>query len=213
VAAGDLSPSTAFWVGVGFICLANLGSWLLGVGFAVASLAYSGLMAAYNLGLKDVVIVDVFAIAAGFVIRAAAGAVAVDVSISPWLLTCTMLLALLISFGKRRHELASLGTAALHRRNLDSYSLPLLDQAVGVTAAGTLIAYAVYTFDADSAPRDHRMMLTIPIVAYGIFRYLYLLYRRGEGGAPEWMLLTDRGLLASIAIWGLASAALFYLRF
>lgn len=211
VAAGDLSEVTAFRVGVGSIAMANAGALLLGSGFLLAVSAYSLLMVAYNLGLKDVVIVDVLAIAGGFVLRAAAGAIAVDVSISPWLLTCTMLLALLISFGKRRNEFVSLGMPTLHRRNLEMYSLPLLDQAVAVTAAGTLIAYAVYTFDADSAPRDHRMMLTIPMVAYGIFRYLYLIYRRGEGGAPEWMLLTDRALLAAVVAWSLVSAALFYL--
>ncbi|MGH2615484.1 MAG: decaprenyl-phosphate phosphoribosyltransferase, partial [Thermomicrobiales bacterium] len=165
----------------------------------------------YNLGLKQIVIIDVFAIASGFVLRAAGGAVAVDVSISPWLLVCTLLLALFLGFGKRRHELVTLEGAALHRRNLDSYSRELLDQSVAVTAAGTLIAYAVYTFDSDTAPFDHRMMLTVPIVAYGVFRYLFLLYRRDMGGAPESMLLSDRPLLASVGAWSVASALLFYL--
>jgi 4-hydroxybenzoate polyprenyltransferase len=212
VAAGELSEPVAFGVGVVLIVLANAGAIVLGYGFMAAVAAYTLLMASYNLGLKDAVIVDVLAIAGGFVLRAAAGAVAVDVSISPWLLTCTMLLALLISFGKRRNELVSLGATPAHRRTLEMYSQPLLDQAVAVTAAGTLIAYAVYTIDADSGPPDHRMMVTAPIVAYGIFRYLYLIYRRGEGGAPEWMLLTDRGLLAAVLAWGLVSAALFYFR-
>jgi 4-hydroxybenzoate polyprenyltransferase len=210
VPAGDLAPGTAVFAGVVLVVLAIAGSALLSRDLSLVFLAYASLMAAYNLGLKEVVIVDVFAIAAGFVLRAVGGAIAVNVSISPWLLMCTMLLALLIGFGKRRHELVALDNAAGHRRNLNLYNRPMLDQAVAVTAAGTLIAYAVYTFDSESAQYHHRMMVTIPIVAYSVFRYLYLLYRRGQGGAPETMLLTDRPLLASVASWAAASAFLFY---
>jgi 4-hydroxybenzoate polyprenyltransferase len=210
VPAGDLAPGTAVFAGVVLVVFAIAGSALLSRDLSLVFLAYASLMAAYNLGLKEVVIVDVFAIAAGFVLRAVGGAIAVNVSISPWLLMCTMLLALLIGFGKRRHELVALDNAAEHRRNLNLYNRPMLDQAVAVTAAGTLIAYAVYTFDSESAQYHHRMMVTIPIVAYSVFRYLYLLYRRGQGGAPETMLLTDRPLLASVASWAAASAFLFY---
>jgi 4-hydroxybenzoate polyprenyltransferase len=211
VAAGELAPSHAGALGISLVVVAIIGSALLGIGFLLVAVTYAALMAAYNLGMKQIVIVDVFAIAAGFVLRAAGGAVAVDVSISPWLLICTMLLALLIGFGKRRHELVALEEASRHRRNLDVYSRPMLDQAVAVTAAGTLIAYAVYTFESDAVPYDHRMMLTIPIVAYGIFRYLYLLYQRGEGGSPETLLLSDRALLAAVTIWGVSSMFIFYL--
>lgn len=211
VATGNLPTVVALRVGAGLIGLALVAATLLGIPFLIAVAAYSILMTAYNLYLKQIVIVDVLAIAAGFVIRAAAGAIAVDVTISPWLLTCTLLLALLIGFGKRRFELVSLEEATKHRRNLESYSRPLLDQAVAVTAAGTFVAYIVYTFDAESAPQDHRMMLTIPIVAYGIFRYLHLLYRGGDGGAPETLLLTDRGLLAALTLWGVLSTMVFYL--
>jgi 4-hydroxybenzoate polyprenyltransferase len=210
VPAGELAPRTAALIGATLIVLAIVGSAFLSWGLSLVFLAYASLMAAYNLGLKEIVIVDVFAIAAGFVLRAIGGAIAVDVSISPWLLMCTVLLALLIGFGKRRYELAALENAAEHRRNLNLYNRPLLDQAVAVTAAGTLIAYAVYTFDSESAQYHHRMMLTVPVVAYGIFRYLYLLYLGGQGGAPETMLLTDRPLLASVAAWAVASAFLFY---
>jgi 4-hydroxybenzoate polyprenyltransferase len=210
VAAGELAPWTAVFAGVVLVVSAIAGSALLSRDLSLVFLAYASLMAAYNLGLKEVVIVDVFAIAAGFVLRAVGGAIAVNVSISPWLLMCTMLLALLIGFGKRRHELVALDNATEHRRNLNLYNRPMLDQAVAVTAAGTLIAYAVYTFDSESAQYHHRMMVTIPIVAYSVFRYLYLLYRRGQGGAPETMLLTDRPLLASVASWAAASAFLFY---
>jgi len=210
VPAGELQPRTAAVVGAALIVLAIAGSVLLNWSLTLVFLAYASLMAAYNLGLKEIVIVDVFAIAAGFVLRAVGGAIAVDVSISPWLLVCTMLLALLIGFGKRRHELAALENAAAHRRNLDLYNRPMLDQAVAVAAAGTLIAYAVYTFDSESAQYHHRMMLTIPIVAYGVFRYLYLLYLGDQGGTPETMLLADRPLLSSVAAWAGASAFLFY---
>jgi 4-hydroxybenzoate polyprenyltransferase len=210
VPAGELLPRTAAIVGAILIILAIVASALLTKGLLLVFLAYSTLMAAYNLGLKEIVILDVFAIAAGFVLRAVGGAIAVEVSISPWLLMCTMLLALLIGFGKRRYELAALDNATGHRRNLSLYNRTMLDQAVAVTAAGTLIAYAVYTFDSDSAQYHHRMMLTVPIVAYAVFRYLYLLLLGGQGGAPETMLLTDRPLLASVAAWTAVSAFLFY---
>jgi 4-hydroxybenzoate polyprenyltransferase len=211
VASGALAADIAMRAGIGLIAFAIAAAGLLGLDFLMTTVAYTALMAAYNFGLKQIVIIDVLVIATGFVIRAAAGAVAVEVVISPWLLTCTMLVALLIGFGKRRYELTTLDDAVRHRRNLESYSRSLLDQAVAVTAAGTLVVYAVYTFDAESAPADHRMMLTIPIVAYGIFRYLHLLYRRGGGGAPETLLLTDCGMLVAVTSWGLISAMLFYL--
>jgi 4-hydroxybenzoate polyprenyltransferase len=211
VAAGELAPATAGAFAAILVAVALAAGAFVGIGFLLVLLAYAGLMAAYNLTLKHIVIIDVFAIAAGFVLRAVGGAIAVDVSISSWLLVCTMLLALLVGFGKRRYELTSLVDAAGHRRNLENYSPGLLDQAVAVTAAGTLIAYAVYTFDGDSVPANHGMMLTIPIVAYGVFRYLFLLYQRGSGGTPETMLLRDRGLFAAVVIWALTSTLIFYL--
>jgi 4-hydroxybenzoate polyprenyltransferase len=210
VAAGELAPRTAAVLGVLLILFAIAASALLSWSLMYVFLAYAGLMAAYNLGLKEIAIIDVFAIAGGFVLRAVGGAIVVDVSISPWLLVCTMLLALLIGFGKRRHELVVLNDARGHRRNLSVYNQAMLDQSVAVSAAGTLIAYAVYTFDSESAQNHHRMMLTIPFVAYGVFRYLYLLYLGGQGGAPETMLLTDRPLVAAVAAWATASALLFY---
>ena len=210
VAAGELAPQTAAVLGALLIVFAIAASALLSWSLMYVFLAYAGLMAAYNLGLKEIAIIDVLAIAGGFVLRAVGGAIVVDVSISPWLLVCTMLLALLIGFGKRRHELVVLNDARGHRRNLSVYNQAMLDQSVAVSAAGTLIAYAVYTFDSESAQNHHRMMLTIPFVAYGVFRYLYLLYLGGQGGAPETMLLTDRPLVAAVAAWVTASALLFY---
>jgi len=210
VAAGELAPRTAGVLGALLVAIAIMASALISWGLLLVFLAYASLMASYNFGLKEIAILDVFAIAAGFVLRAVAGAIAVDVSISPWLLVCTVLLALLIGFGKRRHELVALDNARVHRRNLGVYNQAMLDQSVAVTAAGTLIAYAVYTFDSESAQYHHRMMLTIPFVAYGVFRYLYLLYLGGQGGAPETMLLMDRPLVAAVATWAVVSAILFY---
>ena len=156
-------------------------------------------------------IVDVFAIAAGFVLRAVGGAVAIAVPISPWLYVCTMLLALFLGFGKRRHELATLQQEAVnHRANLASYSLPLLDQIIAVVASATVMAYSLYTFDAPNVPDNHAMMLTIPFVVYAIFRYLYLIYRRDLGGSPEVLLVTDRPLFLSIIGWALTSIAILY---
>jgi 4-hydroxybenzoate polyprenyltransferase len=211
IAAGELSPVLALATGIIFVVIAFIGSGLLSLAFLVVVLTYAGLMSAYNLGLKNAVIIDVFAIAGGFVLRAIGGAVAVDVSISPWLLLCTMLLALLIGFGKRRYELTSLPDAGLHRRNLEVYSRTMLDQAVAITAAGTLIAYAIYSFDTNNVIHDRRFMVTVPIVAYGVFRYLHVLYHQGRGGAPESLLVSDRAMLIAVLVWGMVSAVLLYL--
>jgi 4-hydroxybenzoate polyprenyltransferase len=168
-------------------------------------------MTAYTFRLKHMVLLDVFAIAAGFVLRAAGGAVAVAVPISPWLYVCTVLLALFIGFGKRRHELLLLESAAgAHRRNLDEYTPELLDQFILVTAAATIMAYSLYTFVATNVPSNHAMMLTIPFVLYAVFRYLFLIHRRGGGGSPEQLLLSDHALLASIALWGIACVVILY---
>jgi 4-hydroxybenzoate polyprenyltransferase len=212
VAAGAISARMAVAAAAVLLLVAGAGAAPLGASFFAVGAAYVGLMLAYSWGLKRVAIVDVLAIAIGFVLRAASGALAIDVTISPWLLICTMLLAMLLGFGKRRHELATLGNAAAHRRNLDDYTLPMLDQFVAVAAAATVMAYAVYTFDAPNAPNDHRMLLTVPFVLYAIFRYLFLIHARNEGGSPEALLLRDRPLAAAIVLWGAVCVALFYPR-
>jgi 4-hydroxybenzoate polyprenyltransferase len=211
VAARELSPRTACVVGAALVVVALAGSAFLGQTFLLVALSYAALMAAYNLVLKQIVILDVFAIAVGFVLRAMGGAIAVAVTISPWLLVCALVLALLLGFGKRRHELLSLEAAKGHRANLERYTERMLDQAVAVSAAGALLAYAVYTLDRESPAFNHRMVVTVPIVAYGIFRYLFLVYGRGKGGAPESMLLADRSLLGAVVMWSLTSVVLFYL--
>ena len=212
IAAGELSPRRAVAVALALFALALAASWFVRPAFLAVAAGYVALMVGYSLGLKRLVILDVFAIAAGFVIRAAAGAVAIAAAISPWLLVCTMLLALFLGFAKRRHEFTSLAAdAAGHRANLDSYSLPFLDQLIGIVASATVMAYAFYTFDAAAVPANHAMMLTIPIVTYALFRYLYLVHRRGLGGSPEALLFADRPLLLAIVAWGLSSVAILYL--
>lgn len=211
IAAGQLSARTALSTAGLLIAVGVVGSWLIRMELTVVVLGYLALMIAYSLGLKRMAILDVFAIATGFVLRAVAGAVAIAVTISPWLLVCTMLLALFLGFAKRRQELTLLPDAAAHRANLQDYSVPLLDQLIGICAAATVMAYAFYTFDAVAVPDNHSMMLTVPIVTYAIFRYLMLVERRNHGGSPEAVLFTDRPLLGSIVAWGLGSIVILYL--
>ena len=212
IAAGLITPSQAAAAAAVLFGIAVAGAWLVGVPLLAVVLAYVALMVAYSYGLKRLVILDVFAIAAGFVLRAVGGAVAIDVPVSPWLYLCTLLLALFIGFGKRRHELTSLEAEAVrHRANLEAYSVPLLDQITGVVASAIVMAYSLYTFDAPNVPSNQAMMLTIPFVVYAVFRYLYLTQRRDLGGAPEVLLFADRSLLACIVGWGVTSVAILYL--
>jgi 4-hydroxybenzoate polyprenyltransferase len=185
---------------------------LLEARFGAALIAYAVLQGAYSLTLKHVVILDVLAIAAGFVLRAAAGAWVISVPLSPWLLVCTILLALFLGLAKRRHELVLLaGAAGQHRAVLRGYSEPLLHDLLSVVSSATIMAYALYTFSAENLPSNHAMMLTIPFVLYGIFRYLYLVHQSNQGGSPELVLLKDTPLLASIVLWALTAAAILYL--
>jgi 4-hydroxybenzoate polyprenyltransferase len=167
--------------------------------FACTLASYLILMILYGLRLKHVVLLDVFIIAAGFALRILAGAVSVPVIISPWLYIVTIMLSLVLAFGKRRNELVLMeGQASNHRQILKEYSLPLLDQMITIVAATTIMAYSLYTFQA--RPGDYRLMFTIPLVLYGIFRYLYLVYVRKEGGSPEEVLLRDRHMLGTVVL-------------
>jgi 4-hydroxybenzoate polyprenyltransferase len=172
--------------------------------FAAAAAAYVVLLSAYSAWLKHVVIVDVLVVALGFVLRAAAGALAIGVAISGWLLICTVLLALFLALGKRRHEVLTLeGSAARHRPILAEYSASLLDQMIAVVTASTVTAYALYTMSPETVAKFHTSLLpaTLPFVLYGIFRYLYLLYRRHLGGNPSDMVVRDRPLLLNTLLW------------
>ncbi|MBA3824132.1 MAG: decaprenyl-phosphate phosphoribosyltransferase [Ktedonobacterales bacterium] len=169
--------------------------------FIISLVAYWALQVGYTLKMKHVVLLDVFAIAAGFVLRTLAGAVAVAVPISPWLYLCTVLLSLFLALGKRRQEALMLAEgAALHRASLSEYSLPLLDQLITIVTSGTIMAYSLYTFQSETAG-DRRLMVTIPFVIYGIFRYLYLMQVRREGGNPAEVLLRDRHMQVAIIGW------------
>ena len=213
VASGALPPGAA--VGFGVLLLAGClaAAFRLSPSFGLVALAYGALLTAYSVWLKHVVILDVLTVAAGFVLRAVAGAVAVDVEISGWLLICTILIALFLALGKRRHEYRSLtGDAAAHRPILAEYSEGFLDQMISVVTASTVTTYALYTMSPETVAKFHTRLLplTLPFVLYGIFRYLYLLYRRDLGGNPSDLLVTDRGLLLDALLWMLATLAIIY---
>jgi 4-hydroxybenzoate polyprenyltransferase len=211
IAAGEVSPPLAWSVAGLIVAGAIVGAIALQPALAAAIGLYFAVQVAYSFGLKHQVILDVFIIAAGFVIRAVAGAVAIRVPISPWLYVLIGLGALFLGFAKRRAEIMLLSeTAGRHRRVLEEYSATLLEEMIAVVTATTVMAYSLYTFSAENLPANHAMMLTIPFVLYGLFRYLYLIYRRNDGGSPDLLLLTDRPLLACIALWGLASIAILY---
>ncbi len=174
--------------------------------FGLVLLAYFLLQIAYTFRLKHVVIIDLFCIAGGFVLRALGGAAVLQVFITPWWLLCVLLLSLFLGLGKRRNELMVLeGEAAHHRKILQEYSPTLLDHLITIVVACTILVYSLATFDAPSVPREPFpfLMLTIPFVIYALFRYLYLIYQKGEGGTPEELLLKDRPFFFSIACWGL----------
>jgi 4-hydroxybenzoate polyprenyltransferase len=188
---------------LGFLVHPALGAILTG---------YLLVQIAYSFWLKDLVIIDVMLVAGGFLLRVAAGVPLVEAErFSPWLYICMTLLALLIGFGKRRHELVLLeGNAAEHRQALRHYNLSMLDHIISIVTASTLLAYALYTFSAPNLPRNHTMMLTIPFVLYGIFRYLYLIHVRELGGAPEEIVMSDRPLQVAILLWGLSVVVVMY---
>lgn len=161
----------------------------------------------YTYWLKNVVILDILILAAGFVLRAIGGGTVIDIWITPWLLLCMLLLALFLGIGKRRHELTLLeGGAGEHRRILQEYSVPMLDLMMGIVTACIIMAYSITAFLAPVAPQEPYPMLmaTIPFVIYAIFRYLYLIYQRGEGGAPDELILKDLPLAGSVVLWGLS---------
>jgi len=204
VAAGQVSVAAAVTAAVVLIVVGLAASVWLSPRFALAALAYVALMSAYSAWLKHIVIVDVLVVAIGFVLRAVAGALAVEVAISSWLFICTILLALFLALGKRRHEVLSLeGTAAQHRAILAEYSSALLDQMIAVVTASTVTAYALYTMSPETVAKFHTALLpaTLPFVLYGVFRYLYLLYQRQLGGNPSDAVLRDRALLLNTVLW------------
>jgi 4-hydroxybenzoate polyprenyltransferase len=213
IAAGDLPVSVALGAAGIIGAIALSAAFLLGFRFGVVAAGYVALQALYSGPLKHIVIIDVLAIAIGFVMRAVAGAVVLDVVISHWLLVCTILLALFIALAKRRHELVLLADdATSHRPILGEYSAYLLDQMIAVVTASTLIAYIFYTISPETEQKfgTSWLGLTIPFPLYGIFRYLYLVHKRELGGSPADLLLNDRPLLACVTFWVLAVVLIIY---
>ena len=215
IAAGDLSTGAALTAALVLGAVGLGAAYGLGVEFGHVALAYVALLACYSGPLKHIVIVDALTIAVGFVLRAVAGAVVIGVPISHWLLVLTIQLALFLALAKRRHELVELAAQATnHRASLGEYTPGLLDQLIAIVAASTLIAYAVYTISPETVAKfgTDWLGLTLPFPIYGIFRYLYLVHRRADGGNPSETLLTDRPLLACVALWGLAVIIIIYVR-
>jgi 4-hydroxybenzoate polyprenyltransferase len=214
VASGALSPRTAIAAAVVMAPLSIAGCFALNMATGIVATAYLGLTLAYHFWLKHLVILDALAVAGGFVFRAVAGAEAISVVISPWLLMCTLLLALFLSFTKRRQEIVLLEDDAYATRQiLAEYTPHLLDQMIATVTACTIMSYCLYTISErtvhEVGSRD--LLLTIPIVIYGIFRYLYLVHRHGQGDAPDQVLLNDMPLLVTVVVYVAAVALVFYL--
>ena len=213
IASGDLAPGAAMMFAAVLSAIALAAAFMLRPAFGVAAAAYLALFVVYTRSLKHVVVLDVMTIAIGFVLRAVAGGLVINVHISNWLLVCTMLGALFLGLAKRRHEITLLAAGAKgHRRILEEYDPYLLDQMIGVVAAATMVAYIIYC----ASPETHAyfgtewMVLTTPFPIYGLFRYLYLVHRKAGGGSPSDMLLEDRPLLACVLLWGITAITIIY---
>lgn len=215
LAAGRLKKGPAV-AAMLLLAVAGLGgAAALSMPFFYISLGYLVLQVLYSVKLKHVVILDIFVVAAGFVIRVVAGGLVIGVTISSWLLICTMLLALFLAMSKRRHELVLLeGEAENHRPILKEYTTYLLDQMISVVTASTLVAYCLYTISEETVARfgTKNLILTVPFVLYGIFRYLYLIHQKDEGGSPEHLILKDKPLLIDIFLWVAAALLILGLR-
>ena len=211
--SGRLNPRVAGVAAVVLATVSLVAGYFLSRELAVILLLYLLSQIAYTFRLKHVVLIDVLTIAAGFVLRIAAGVAVIDVErFSPWLYIFGGFLALFMALGKRRHELVLLGgEAANHRAILDDYNLDLIDRLQGVVTTSAVVSYSLYTFLAEGLPDNHAMMLTIPFVLYGIFRYLYLIHIRNEGGAPEEILLRDRPFQVNLLFYGLTVFVALYL--
>lgn len=213
IAAGRVSVGTASRLAIGLAVVGGMLAIALGPTFLSIAVAYVVLQLAYTSVLKNLVIVDAMAIATGFVLRAVGGGVAIAVDVSPWLIICTFLLALFLAFSKRRHEVVLLDSAAqAHRESLREYSPYFLDQMISVVTASTVVAYAIYTVSPEVREKLHTdsLYLTVPFVLFGIFRYLYLIHQRAEGGNPTQLLVSDRPLWINVVLWIATAVWLLY---
>ena len=214
VASGQISPAVAATVTIVLGVLGIAGAWLINWPFFMTALAFLALNLLYTLWLKHIVIVDVMSIAVSFVLRAYAGALAIEVPASKWMLINTLLLALFLGFGKRRHELLLLeDDATSHRRILDRYSPYLLDQLMGVVTASVVVMYMLYTFSSEVMEKlgTESLFVTIPFVVYGVFRYLYLIHKEEKGGSPTRVLIGDAPILINVVLWLVTVIVVLYL--
>jgi 4-hydroxybenzoate polyprenyltransferase len=213
LASGELNLGVALGAMVTFLLVTLAGGLLLDKTLALVLLSYWLINLLYSTWLKYQVILDVFVLASGFVLRVVGGGVAISVEVSHWLLLCTTLLALFLGFSKRRHELVRLGqTAGAHRQVLGEYNSHFLDMMIGIVTASTVMSYALYTVSEETVQRFHTrgLLLTLPFVLYGIFRYLYLVYNKNQGEDPTQSLLTDRPMVINLCLWALTAGVIVY---
>lgn len=207
IASGALPAKVAVAAALFLMPACLAAAYLLSHAYAAVVAAYLLMQFGYVFFLKEIVLVDVFIIAIGFVMRAVSGTVVLGAQISPWLYTVTLLGALFLGLCKRRNELVLLeGRAAGHRKILELYTAPLLDSLISIVAAATIMAYSLYTFTSPTLPANNRMMLTVPFVIFGMFRYLYLAHSQNAGGSPEEVFLKDKHLIVTIALWIVTTA-------
>ena len=212
IAAGEIAPGTASAVSVVLAVFALFAAFGLSGGFGQVATAYLVLNLGYSFGLKRIVILDVMMVATGFLLRAFAGALVLDVAISRWLMLCTGLLALFLGFVKRRQEIATMEEGSVTRPILREYSLPFLDQMIAIVTGATVVAYSLYAFSPEVAQKlgTEHLGLTIPFVLFGIFRYLYLVHQRGVGENPTVVVMTDVPLILDVTLWGAAVVIALY---
>jgi len=207
IAAGKLNKNSALIFTLILIIVCLISSYLINVSFLLVSISYLLLILSYSLFLKHFVIVDLIIISMGFVLRAVAGGVALNIKISPWLIVCTLFIAMFLALGKRRYELNSLGNnATTHRKNLGEYSNEIIDQMINITTSILIIAYSLYTFFVEA----YIMMITIPVIVYGLFRYIFLIQSKNYGGEPE-MIFKDKGMILCIVLWILLIIGILYI--
>jgi 4-hydroxybenzoate polyprenyltransferase len=213
LASGKVTIGQAIIMIIVLLAAGLVGAWFINMNFFIISLVFIGLNILYTLILKNIVILDAMSVGISFVIRAWAGAIAIEVTASAWMLINTLLLALFLSFGKRRHELVMLEeNAVAHRKILGHYSPYLLDQMIGVTTASVVVMYMLYSFSTEVSVKlgTHYLYLTIPFVVYGVFRYLYLIHKKDKGGSPTRVLITDLPILVNVLLWILTSILILY---
>lgn len=213
LASGRVSVNTAWGLAGLTLLIGTALGWVVNVQFLLVAYTYLLVIISYSLWLKRIAILDIMIISMGFVLRAYAGSVAINVELSAWLIVTTLFLALFLTLGKRRNELVTLGAVARdHRLSLAGYSQSLLDQLIVIAATASLLSYTLYTLSEDTIERfgNTELVYTLPVVVYGLFRYFYLVYMDNRTGDPTEVLYTDTPILASVALWGVLVVAIIY---